>query len=344
MKKLLISLLLMSAFSLEAVSMRKGRLARLPKPADEQVDQALKQPGVGQAKRADSVAQVGQESLSFTYSSAPPTCFGGSDGSAGITVTGGTAPYTVTVNGQTQGPGAGPFNFNNLTVIDATEATFLVSVTDSEVPAVTYTGFITVLQVDQDETPTQIINTSSTAVTCPGSANGNVTLFTNNTLDALTWTLTGQPSMHTPAGTTMVTFTGLAAGTYTATVTDDVTGTCGVTTVVVGAPAPIAITATTISQVIYPTASLGIATLTVTGGTAPYIITFDGQTQAGPGAFVFNNVAAGTYTASVTDISGCTGTAMITISCVRNTGSGNAIADFITTKYCQGGCVYPVPS
>lgn len=54
-------------------------------------------------------------------------------GSVTITVSGGMPPYTVTLNGVTQGPGAGPFTFTGLTA-----GTFTGTVTDSNFCTVTF--------------------------------------------------------------------------------------------------------------------------------------------------------------------------------------------------------------
>lgn len=342
MKKLLISLLLVNACSLEAISFKRGKLAKIAQVA------AAKQTALPeQAKVADSVAQVGQEPLSFTTSTNIPACFNG-NATATVTPAGGTPPYLVTINGVTVTtppyvfslPAVGDIPSQTTPTCPTLSTQYLVTVTDSEAPAVTVTGFLET-PIFQPENDIQITGTSSTAVTCPGATNGSVTLtaFLSDPAFAITWTLNGQ-TISTGAGITTVTFDNLVAGTYQATATITDTSLCAVATVVIRSPAPIVITYTTTPQVIYPTASLGSVTITITGGTPPYTGAFDGIPFTGSGPFPFGNLEEGTYTISLVDSLGCPATATITVQCARQQ-STNAIANFITTKYCQGECIIP---
>ncbi len=61
--------------------------------------------------------------------------------------------------------------------------------------------------------------------------------------------------------------------------------------------------------------STGSITVTPTAGTAPYTYTLNGGApQTAPGAYTFNNLAAGTYTIVATDFTGCTNTFTATVT------------------------------
>src|SRR5213079_12450 len=103
------------------------------------------------------------------------------------------------------------------------------------------------------------------------------------------------------------TFTCLASGTYSATITD-AHGCPGTATgVLVGTPAAISASETT-SPVNCFGGTNGSVTVTVSGGTAPYAVTVNGVTQnvaTSGGNTTFTGLASGTYGASITDAHSC---------------------------------------
>src|SRR6185503_9540135 len=175
---------------------------------------------------------------------------------------GGTAPYTITP-AQT-GLAAGSYTF---TVTDASGCTLSVPVTITQPAAITAT-------------------TAITNVTCDGGATGSVVITPAGGVG---------PYTITPAQT------GLAAGSYTFTVTDASGCTLAVPVTITQ---PAAITATTaITNVTCNGGATGSVAITPSGGTAPYTIT-PAQT----------NLAAGSYTFTVTDASGCTISVPVTVT------------------------------
>src|SRR5205823_9351065 len=114
--------------------------------------------------------------------------------------------------------------------------------------------------------------------------------------------------------------TGLTAGSYTFTVTD--ASGCSIT-VPPTIPQPAAITATTaITNVACNGGATGSVVITPSGGTGPYTIT-PAQT----------NLAAGSYTFTVTDAGGCSITVPITITQPAAITATTAV----TNVACNGG-------
>ncbi len=202
-------------------------------------------------------------------------CFGGSDGTATATVNGGTAPFTyIWSNGGTTatitGLAAGSYG---VTVTDANECTGTTSVTVSE--------------------PTELtVSASGSDLDCADMNDG---------------TATASPSGGTPPysyswsnGATTQTATGLSAGTYTVTVTDD-NGCTAMTSVTISSPNGLSVLITQNSGTCNNQTD-GILAANVTGGTGPYTYAWSNgaTTQAA------SNLAAGTYSVTVTDANGCT--------------------------------------
>lgn len=222
----------------------------------------------------------------LTYTAA--NC-GATDGSATVTVTGGSAPYTYAWS---------PSGGTAATAANIGGGSYTVTVTDAQNCSVS--GSITVTTVGG---PTVAI-VQQEDVTCFGLADGGVQVEVTSggtAPYAYSWA---------PSGGTGNLATNLTAGTYTVTVTD-VDNCVGSLTVTLTQPDALAA-----SQSQTPTEcgfSNGTATVnSVTGGTAPYAYTWS---VAGSGNGL-TNLAAGTYSATVTDNNGCTLNVPFTIGTV----------------------------
>ncbi|TQO38932.1 gliding motility-associated-like protein [Arenibacter algicola] len=154
------------------------------------------------------------------------------------------------------------------------------------------------------------LGTLTQNVSCQGSADGaiqyNVSGFSGN----YSFTVTGPTAIAPQSGinTNPLNFSGLLAGDYTITVTDDTTNCTDTATVTVNEPAdPLAFTFT-VSPLTCTTD--GSVTITATDGWGGYTyqVTEPDANILGPqGSNVFSGLSqTGTYTISVTDAGGCT--------------------------------------
>ncbi len=218
--------------------------------------------------------------LSFTQSSANVTCNGGNNGSATITVSSGTPPYSYNWNG------TGPSGNSTLTGVSAG----IVNVTVSD-PNCTATATFNITE------PPAISVTllSQTNVTCNGGNNGSITISAGG----------GTPPLVCAWSNLQTGFsaTGLSAGSITAVVTD--ANSCTVSqTYTISEPSALVVSTTSTDATCF-LAPNGSADVTVSGGTSPYTYLWsDGQPTASATSLV-----AGSYTCTVTDANFCTATA-----------------------------------
>ncbi len=221
--------------------------------------------------------------LSEVTTSTNVSCYGGTDGSAMITVSGGTMPYTYSwSDGQTTASATG-----------LAAGTYTVTATDANGCYIMQTVTIT--------EPTLLTEvTTSTDVSCNGGTDGTATI-----------TVSGGTMPYTylwSDGQITASATGLAAGTYSVTVTD-ANGCTISSSATITEPTALS-EVTTSTDVSCNGGTDGIATITVSGGTAPYTYLWsDGQTTASA-----TGLAAGTYTVTVTDANGCTISSSATIT------------------------------
>ncbi len=149
-------------------------------------------------------------------------------------------------------------------------------------------------------------------ITLSTSAQTNVACFGNSTGSATVSASGGQaPYTYTwnPGSLSGPTQSNLAAGTYTVSVTD--ANLCpGSTTVTITQPAS-ALSATASATNTNCGASTGTATATPSGGTTGYLYSW--SPSGGTGATA-TNLAAGTYSVTVTDANGCQATASATVN------------------------------
>ena len=212
-------------------------------------------------------------------------CNGASNGSINLTPAGGTAPYTFNWGG-------------GITTEDRTglaAGTYTVTITDAN--GCTATVNATVTQPASAVSGTTVV----TNVACNGASNGSINLTPAGGTAPYTFNWGG--------GITTEDRTGLAAGTYTVTITDANGCTATVNATVTQ---PTALSATTSqTNVSCNGGSTGTATITVTGGTAPYVYSWS---PSGGTAATASGLAAGTYTVTVTDAKGCTLSRTFTIT------------------------------
>ncbi|MBK7128655.1 MAG: gliding motility-associated C-terminal domain-containing protein [Crocinitomicaceae bacterium] len=236
-----------------------------------------------------TVTQPGS-AVTATATTTNVTCFGLCNGQISVNPpSGGTPGYQYSLNG---GAFSGTSTFTGLC-----PGAYTITVRDANL--CTYTINSTITQ-PTDLTLSQI---SVTPATC-GANNGAVTVSAGGGAVAYTYTI-GASSNATGV------FTGMASGSYTATVTDGLgcTETLPITIGSSAGPVPFV---DVLTNVACAGALTGGVTIGVTGGTAPFQYQLDGGALQGSNSF--NSVAAGAHTVTVTDLNGCTGTVNFTIT------------------------------
>jgi len=207
-------------------------------------------------------------------------CYGGSNGSTSMTVSGGTAPYaylwsnganTPVITGLTAGR-------YNLTVTDANSCPFYIW---------------------QDVAQPSEINITATVlpVMCAGGNNGQIST-----------TVTGGSGGNTTYlwsnGQTSATASNLAAGIYTVTITN-AAGCKKSASWSVISPASISVTGV-VTNILCNGQATGKIDITATGGTSPYTYNWTVLGYQGQGTPHLSALPAGSYTVTITDINLCT--------------------------------------
>ena len=220
--------------------------------------------------------------ITSSYNGSQLSCVGSSDAVASVAVTGGVAPYSFEwSNGglaaTTTGLNAG---VHNVTVTDSRGCEVVASVTV------------------QNPTPLTLSVVNTTNVDCAGGATGTATVQAQGG--------SGSYSYLWQNGQTTVTSTGLAAGSYLVTATDNNGCSISTTAVITVPAASLSLNTVVVSN--YNGSQLscfgsadGIAEVTVSNGTSPYAILWsNGQTTT-----IATGLAAGTHCLTVTDANGC---------------------------------------
>ncbi|MGQ0827457.1 MAG: gliding motility-associated C-terminal domain-containing protein [Bacteroidota bacterium] len=231
-----------------------------------------------------------------------------SNGTASITASGGTPGYTYSWN-------TSPLQTTQ-TATGLSAGTYIVIVTDN----LTCTSSTSVT-VTNLSAPAAV--TSSVAVSCNNGTNGTATVTASGGSGTYTY------SWNTSPVQTTVTATGLAAGTYSVTVTDNV-GCIFITSVTV--TQPIIITLVSSQTIVSCNGGTdGTATVTASGGNGGFVYNWTPVAQTTQTAM---GLSAGTYTITVTDSKGCT--ASLTNINITQANAIN-IAKDSTGSTCTGG-------
>ncbi len=210
-------------------------------------------------------------------------CNGFYSGAIDITVTGGTGAFTyLWSNGSTTE------DIGNLQA-----GTYLVTVTDEN--GCTQTATFTVNETILLSTTVSVSNP-----TCYEGSNGFISVFVTGGLSPYhyTWSNGAQGAIAT----------NLSEGSYSVTISD--ANNCSTSVQAsVNNPLKIDVTATPTPAKCFNTAT-GIVTITVTGGSRPYVYQLNGIIQDDS---VFNNLLPGNYIVAVRDANGCEGVAAFEI-------------------------------
>jgi len=221
--------------------------------------------------------------LSSSTTSTNPTCANGNDGTATVTIAGGTSPYGYLWSDGSVGA----------TATGLMAGTYSVTATDGN-------GCTTTASVSLTNPAAIQVATTAVGVTCNGGSDGSAEVAATSGAAPYTFLWSD--------GQTGATASGLTSGNYSVTVTD-ANGCTASSNISVGGPASIFLNTNTVNPS-SGTALDGAVNLTVSGGTAPYTYAWsNGATTQS-----LSGLGTGTYEVTVTDANGCTNTASATLT------------------------------
>lgn len=256
---------------------------------------------------------------------APPLVCPGDSATVTVSATGGQTPYSYLWNtGETTSSITKPAGVYTLVLTD-----------------VTGSGCAASASVNITEETPVFTTVSHTDVSCYGAANGTVTVYASGGSSGYTYS-------WAPSGSTNTSVNHLGPALYTVTVTDSLGCIKTDTATVVQPLSPIIIAVSGTDNQCFGDSS-GTAFATAGGGSAPYYFLW---TVTGDTTNAINNLAAGTYIATVSDTSGCyvsdtivireppelmiTATAL-QFDCFGETGSVSLVASGGTAPYTISG-------
>ena len=251
------------------------------------------------------VPGICSSALTASGSSTNVLCNGLCTGTASVSASGGTAPYTYAWL---------PSGGNGAAATNLCAANYTCTITDNVGATITQSFAIT--------QPTAVTATQSQInLSCNAVCNGSASVVASGGVPGYTYA-------WAPSGGNAANATSLCANNYTCTITDangcPVTKTFSITQ-------PTAITASASATQTGCTSNTGTATTTASGGTGT--LTYNWAPSGGTNATA-NNLAAGTYTCTITDANGCTQTASAIVTTVN---APSATIQSQTDALCNGG-------
>ena len=215
-----------------------------------------------------------------TTSQTGVSCFGGSNGTATVTASGGLSPYTYVWS---------PTGGSASTATGLSASVYSCAITDAHTCSITQT--VTITQPSQPLSAT----TAQTGVSCFGGNNGTASVTAGG----------GTPSYSyawSPAGGTASSASGLSAISYTCTITDANSCTLAKTFTITQPAQPLSAT-TAQTGVSCFGGNNGTASVTAGGGTPSYSYAWS---PAGGTASSASGLSAISYTCTITDANSCT--------------------------------------
>ncbi len=225
--------------------------------------------------------------ININVNATNPTCAGFTNGSIGVTASGGTPPFTyMWSTGQT-----GPF------IANLGAGSYTVTVNDANGCPKTQTVVL-------NPQSNLMVGALGTPQTCPGINNGFATANPTGGVQPYTY-------LWNTGGTTQV-LTNMAPGSYSVTVTDAV-GCVGTATAVVAAAQPFQINVTGTNMTTCGVSN-GTATATIVSGSGPFTYLWsNGATTS-----TISGLAPGTYSVTVTNGNGCVTSGSVTLTAPPN--------------------------
>ncbi|MXV53239.1 DUF11 domain-containing protein [Pedobacter sp. HMF7647] len=237
-------------------------------------------------KETESVVVQQPTDPTLTISKTNVSCNGANDGSATVLVAGGTAPYTYSWS---------PGGQTTQTINNLAPGTYTCVVTDSK-------GLKDAISVTVYQPAPITAQVATNAVECNGNSTGSATLYPSGGSRPYKYLWSN--------GATTATASNLAAGTYNCVITDVNGCTQTISNIVITQPPPLSVN---VAQINISCSGIknGEASVTVSGGTAPYSYKWS---PSGGNGRIATGLAAGTYTCLITDDNGCNSTVSVTIT------------------------------
>jgi len=255
--------------------------------------------------RTETITVTQPDSLQANLSSTPESCTPGSDGTASSMAMGGTAPFTYNwspAGASTSGLSSITAGTYSLTITDANGCSVIDSVVVNGGGNIQY-------------------NETIVDASCNGICDGSISLSPSGGVAPYNY-LWGNNSNNSFR-------TGLCAGSYSVTVTDNSSCTAS-TTFVVGEPSLLSVNVNSFDESCSP-GNDGSASTAVAGGTPPYTYNWAPGGANTPG---LSSLSSGTYLVTVTDNNGCT----VLDSAVINTGANIDLNETVNNASCNGVC------
>ncbi|MEZ4757114.1 MAG: gliding motility-associated C-terminal domain-containing protein [Flavobacteriales bacterium] len=224
----------------------------------------------------------------------------GNDGSIDASITGGAAPYTTMWNASTGD------TFSTEDISELPPGTYTLQVTDAN-------GCVASLQRTLTAPEAIVTTFSSSDVICAGGSEGSIDLTVSGGTGVLTYSWTG------PEGYTASTqdISGLVAGIYSVVISDEADCDAGAS-VGIGVSGAMSLSPLLSGNGAFNIPCTGAASgtiaITVSGGTAPVGIAWNGPEGFTSDQFELTGLLAGTYSFTLTDVNGCTKDSTITLT------------------------------
>jgi large repetitive protein len=247
-----------------------------------------------------------------------PACHG-STGMASLGVKYGTAPYTYNWS---------PAISSSASATNIMAGTYTVTIKDAHSCSALLTFTVT--------------QPAALNITIASHSNGSC----GSTGSATANPATGGSSPYTyswaPGGYTTLTISGLSANTYTVTATDN-NGCSASSSVIISAPNPIR---DSVTNIINPLCSYGTGSVTlgVKYGTAPFTYLWNNGSSTLTYMSNQAHLLAGTYTATITDINGCTAIAHATVNAPTPILAGVSVLSNVNCHGDSTGSIIASPS
>ena len=230
----------------------------------------------------DQITVSGSSNISVSTTTSNTSCFNVSDGSATATVIGASGQifYMWSNGGSTQ------------TISGLAAGTYFVTVVDNASGCTATTNAFVGQPTEVEASATGVAAGCETPGSAEASASGGTAPYT------FAWS----------NGDTGQSIDGLAAGTYTVTATD-ANGCTDEASVSIAAGGSLNVTVEITNEISSSTIDDGAVEASASGGIQPYTYQWN-TTASGP---VLTGLSGGTYTVTVSDAEGCTGTASVTL-------------------------------